>query len=412
MLEIEEYIMIRELHAQGFSITDISDKTGYDRKTVKKYLNLTTIPEPKQRAKKESMLDQYKDHIIKRLNEAPFTASRLFREIQGMGFKGKCTIVRDFVRKVRPEKGVQATYRFETKPGVQAQVDWSEFGKAEIDGKNLKLYCFNMVLGYSRMRYIEFTLSIDVYTLIQCHVNAFRYFGGYTKEILYDNMKQVVMKRALISTESDWNSKFEDFFKHYGLLPHLCRPYRPQTKGKIENNVGYVRRDFFLGTNFNSFSDINSQALKWLKRVNSEVHGTTHEIPLERFKAEELKPINDVPEYLVIREEARKISRECFISYLGNMYSAPYRFAGREATLQIISGKFKVIVGGEQVCEHEILVGRGRVSRVKEHFKGLMKEILKENKAAMNKSGQSILKFETVEVEKRSLSVYDSLIEG
>ena len=149
-----------------------------------------------------------------------------------------------------------------------------------------------------------------------------------------------------------------------------------------------------------------------LKRVNSDVHGTTHEIPLERFKSEELKPIDGVPEYIVIREEARKISRDCFISYLGNFYSVPYRFAGREATLQIINGKFKVIVGGEQVCEHEILAGRGRVSRVKEHFKGLMSEILKENKAAMNKSGQSILKFESLEVEKRSLSVYESLIEG
>ena len=115
--------MIRELHAQGLSITAISDKTGYDRKTVRKYLNLTTIPEPKQRAKKESKLDQYKDHIIKKLNEGPFTASRLFREIQEMGFTGKCTIVRDFIRKVRPEQGVQAVYRYETKPGVQSQVD-------------------------------------------------------------------------------------------------------------------------------------------------------------------------------------------------------------------------------------------------------------------------------------------------
>lgn len=404
--------MLRELHAQGFSITDISDKTGYDRKTVKKYLNSTTIPEPKQRAKKESMLDQYKDHIIKKLDEAPFTASRLFREIREMGFNGKCTIVRDFVRKVRPVKGVQAVYRFETKPGVQAQVDWSEFGRLEIDSKLQKLYCFNMILGYSRMRYIEFTMSIDVYTLIQCHLNAFRYLGGYTKEILYDNMKQVVIKRAMISTESEWNSKFEDFIKHYGFIPHLCRPYRPQTKGKIENNVGYVRRDFFLGGNFSSFSDINSQAITWLKRVNSEVHGTTHEIPLERLKAEGLKPIDRVPEYLVIREETRTISRDCFISYLGNKYSVPYRFAGREAILQIIGGKFRIIVGGEQVCEHEILAGRGRESRVKEHFKGLLSEILKENKAAMNKPGQSILKFESLEVEKRSLSVYESLIEG
>jgi transposase len=412
MLEIEEWFMIRELHAQGLNITEISDKTGFDRKTVRKYLNLTTVPEPRHRAKRESKLDKYKGYIIKKLHEGPFSAVRLFREIEEMGFIGKCTIVRDFVRKVRPEKGVQAVYRYETKPGVQAQVDWSEFGKVEIDSRMQKLYCFNMVLGYSRMRYIEFTLSIDVYTLIQCHLNAFRYFGGYTNEILYDNMKQIVITRALKSSDSEWNTKFEDFFKQYGFIPRLCHPYRAQTKGKIENNVGYVRRDFFLGRSFNSLADMNSQALTWLTRVNSSVHGTTHEIPLERLKSEGLKPIDSVPAYLVIREEARKISRDCFISYLGNKYSVPYRFAGREATLQIFDGKFKVIVGGEQVCEHEILAGSGRISRVKEHFKGLLSEILKENKAAMNKSGQTILKFERLEVEKRSLSVYEALSEG
>lgn len=235
------------------------------------------------------------------------------------------------------------------------------------------------------MRYIEYTLSIDVYTLIQCHLNAFRYFGGYTKEILYDNMKQIVIARALKSSDSEWNTKYEDFFRHYGFIPRLCRPYRAQTKGKIENNVGYVRRDFFLGGSFSSLADMNSQTLTWLARVNSDVHGTTHEIPLERLKSQGLKPIDGVPEYLVIREEA---------------------------TLQIFDGKFKVIVGGEQVCEHEILAGSCRVSRIKDHFKGLLSEILKENKATMNKSGQSILKFESLEVEKRPLSVYEALSEG
>ena len=404
--------MIRDLYAQGFNITEISNKTGFDRKTVRKYLKLRTIPEPKQRAKRDSKLDNYKDYIIKKLNEGPFTAVRLFREIQEMGFTGKITIVSDFVTKIRPERGVPATLRYETKPGVQAQVDWSEFGKVGIDNKIQKLYCFNMILGFSRMRYIEFTLSIDVYSLIKCHMNAFRYFGGYTKEILYDNMKQVVITRALKSTDSEWNTKFEDFFKRYGFIPRLCRPYRPQTKGKIENTVGYVRRDFFLGGSFSSVSDINAQAMTWLKRVNSSVHGTTHEIPLERLKIEELKPIDGIPEYLVIREETRTISRDCFISYIGNQYSVPYRFAGREATLAICNGKFSVIVGGEPICEHEILSGSGRVSRVKEHFKGLMSEILKENKAAMSKSGQSILKFESIEVEKRSLSVYEALSEA
>lgn len=156
--------MIRDLHAQGLNITEISNRTGFDRKAVRKYLNSTTLPEPKHRAKRVSKLDNYKDYIIKRLDEGPFTAVRLFREIQEMGFTGKKTIVGDFVTKIRPKKGVPATLRYETKPGVQAQVDWSEFGKVDIDSKMQKLYCFNMILGFSKMRYIEFTLSIDVYS--------------------------------------------------------------------------------------------------------------------------------------------------------------------------------------------------------------------------------------------------------
>ena len=199
--------MIKDLYAQGFSKRAISKKTGFDRRTVTKYLNDKSPPESKKRAKKASKLDEYKDYITAKLHEGPYTASRLYREIQEMGFTGKYTIVKDFVRKVRPEYGVPAVLRYETKPGVQSQVDWSEFGTVEIDGQTKKLYCFNMILGYSRMRYIEFTLSIDVTTLIKCHLNAFRYFGGYTDEILYDNMKQVVINRALKSPDSTWHSK-------------------------------------------------------------------------------------------------------------------------------------------------------------------------------------------------------------
>jgi transposase len=224
--------MIRDLYAQGLSIKAISKKTGFDRKTVRKYLNITSLPESKKRAKKASKLDEYKDYVTTKLHEGPYTASRLYREIQEMGFTGQYTIVKDFVRKVRPEYGVVAVLRYETKPGVQSQVDWSEFGRIEIDGKIKKLYCFNMILGYSRMRYIEFTLSIDVNTLIKCHLNAFRYFGGCTDEILYDNMKQVVILRALKSPDSKWHSKFEDFFNYCGFIPRLCGPIVPRPKVK------------------------------------------------------------------------------------------------------------------------------------------------------------------------------------
>jgi transposase len=411
MLEIEEWFMIKDLYAQGFSIRGISKKTGFDRRTVSKYLKTKSVPEYKKRIQKESKLDEYKDYIVTKLHEGPYTASRLYREIQDMGFTGKYTIVKDYVRKVRPEYRIAAVLRYETKPGVQSQVDWSEFGRVEIDGQNKKLYCFNMILGYSRMRYIEFTLSIDVTTFIKCHLNAFRYFGGCTDEILYDNMKQVVIHRALKSSDSTWHSKYEDFYKYCGFIPRLCRPYRPQTKGKIENTIGYVRRDFFLGRDFSSLTDLNNQAIEWLKRVNSSVHGTTHEIPIQRHKLEKLKSVDTIPEYFIIREETRKISRDCYISYLGNKYSVPYQLAGRKASLQILNNKFRVVVGGKQVCEHELLAGSNRVSRNKEHFRGLMGEILKQNITAMNKT-QSTLKFSEPQVEKRSLSVYEALMEG
>jgi transposase len=413
MLDMEEFLVLRDLFNQGWSISEIARETGHSRTTVRKYLHSQVPPKSENRSKRPSKLDDYKEYIDRQLQEYPLTAARIYREIQEQGFEGKYTIVKDYVRDTRPKAGVPAVYRYETKPGVQAQVDWAECGYIEIDGSRRKLYCFTMVLGYSRMRYAEFTLRIDVHTLIQCHINAFQRFGGYPREILHDNMKQIVLKRGLKSSDSDWNSKFEDFFTHYGFVPRLCRPYRPQTKGKIENTVGFVKRDFFMGGKFRSFSDINSQLQGWLSRVNSTVHGTTHEIPQDRFKEESLhlQNIDQAPPYHNVREETRKISRDAYISYLGNRYSVPYRFAGRTSILRISDTSFTVFVGSDEICTHEILQGRGRVSRNKDHFKGLLSEILKQNSLHPIK-GSNILKFENPDVEHRSLAVYDAFVEG
>jgi len=268
-----------------------------------------------------------------------------------------------------------------------------------------------MILGYSRMRYVEFTLSTDTSTLLQCHLSAFQYFGGCTQEILYDNMKQVVIKRALKSSDSEWNLQFEDFFKYYGFIPRLCRPYRPQTKGKIESTIGYIKRDFVLGVKSNSLENLNGQALEWLKRVNSTVHGTTHEIPLERFKEENLILLDQVPPYKIVKLETRKVSRDCYVSYLGNKYSIPYKFAERIAELHIFDGKFQVYIDNEGVCEHEILPGNCRVIRKKEHFQGLSSEIQKQNSVCQNTS-KILMKFSDQEVEKRSLEVYEAFSQG
>ena len=191
------FLTLRDLFKEELSISEIARQTGHSRVTVRRYLISQVPPSPQKRSEKPSKLDGHRECIIGRLKEFALSASRIYREIQDMGFTGKYTIVKDFVHEVRPKIDIPAIYRYETKPGVQAQVDWAECGYIEIDGEKRKLYCFTIVLGYSRIRYAEFTLRIDVYTLIQ-----------------------------------------------------------------IERTVGFVKRDFFVGGKFTSFTDLNSQLQK------------------------------------------------------------------------------------------------------------------------------------------------------
>ena len=139
------------------------------------------------------------------------------------GCDSKYTIIREYVRSKKAELESKATVRFETMPGLQGQVDWAYFEKYQVyeSGEWKKLYCFLMILGYSRRRYIEFVTEMSTSTLIRCHMNAFRYYGGYPDEILYANMKQAVVKRLLRQSDSTLNSQFGDFAGFYGVYAKI-----------------------------------------------------------------------------------------------------------------------------------------------------------------------------------------------
>lgn len=136
MLDLEEFLMLRDLFNEGLSISEIARRTGHSRGTVRKCLSSKVPPAPQERSKKPSKLDGYREYIITRLADYPLSARRIYREIQERGFTGKYTIVKDYVREGRPKVGVSAVYRYETKPGVQSQVDWAECGRIDIDNKN------------------------------------------------------------------------------------------------------------------------------------------------------------------------------------------------------------------------------------------------------------------------------------
>ena len=345
---------IRSDRQKGLSYTEIARKHHIDPRTAKKYAESETRPVYSLSAAKPSKLDPYKDQIAIWLEEAPYSAERILEKIREQGFGGGHSIVREYVRNKKEQLDEKATVRFETMPGLQGQVDWAFFEDHLVrDGGQLrKLYCFLMVLGFSRMRYIEFVTDMTTGTLIRCHQNAFRYFGGYPEEILYDNMKQVVVKRLLKQEDSELNRQFEDFAGFHGFKPVLCRPYRGQTKGKVERTVQYVRKDFMVGIRYTSLDDLNGQAIAWCNKVNGKVHATTGKIPFAQLKKERLSPVKR--EYILDRINLRRVQKDCLISFAGNQYSVPAEYVGKDVAVVALDNTLAVHYNGKQIATHKL----------------------------------------------------------
>ena len=211
-------------------------------------------------------------------------------------------------------------------------------------------------------------------------------------------MKQVVIDRKIKASESRFNQKFMDFADYYGIIIRLCYPYRPQTKGKIENTIKYIKYNFFNGREFLYINNINTKCMEWRWRVNAQVNGTTHEIPVERLKKEILNKTSSVKPYIARNEESRKVSRECDVSFKGNRYSVPWKYAGRKCNVIEESFMLRIGIDSHAVAEHSILSGTGRISRKNEHFDVLLKAIMEENHTLYSQI-----------VEKRDLGKYDEV---
>lgn len=366
------WMEIRNERKKGLSYAEIARKHHIDPRTAKKYAESETKPVYTLTAPKPSKLDPYKHLIDMWLEEAPYSAVRIHEKLIEQGCDCKYTIVRQYVSARKADLNEKATVRFETMPGLQGQVDWGFFENYKVleNGEHKKLYCFLMVLGYSRMRYIEFVTDMSTTTLIKCHINAFRYFGGYPEEILYDNMKQVVVKRMMKQSESELNKQFEDFAGFYGYKPILCRPYRGQTKGKVERTVRYVRENFMVGIKYNSLPDLNSQAHAWCNKINSKVHGTTNERPIDRLSDEKLLPLKR--EYIIDKINLRRVEKDCLISYAGNKYSVPAEYVGKDVTVIVLDHMLAAYFEGKQIALHKLSYSKNTLNVNKEHYKSMI----------------------------------------
>jgi transposase len=286
-------MLLKHYLAQGETKSALAKRFDVSRDTIHRWirtgelerdLDATAVrygPRPPVPTK----LDTYKAIIETRLATYPqLSAVRLLQEIRAAGYDGGYTQLKAYLRQVRPVPAPEPVVRFETPAGRQAQVDFAWFRFAW----GIR-YALLVVLAYSRLLWCRFYPRQDMHTLVTGLEEAFHYFGGVPQELLFDQMKSVITRDlrleggALIR-----NLEFLRFAHHWGFTARACRPYRAQTKGKVERPIRYLRSNFVYGRTFLNDGDLDQQRHAWLEETaNVRLHATTHTRPKERFEGEE-----------------------------------------------------------------------------------------------------------------------------
>ena len=401
MLKYRTIRMIKQKAAQGKSAYTIGQELGISKNTALRYMSDDAPSKPKYM--RASKLEPFKTKIDALMERGIFNCVVILEHLQADGYDGGISILKEYVHPRRPPKTGPAVRRYETESGRQAQMDWGICTYIDESSISHKVPAFTMILGKSRAKYIEFASRCDLRSLIRCMINAFTYYGGVPREVLTDNMKTVIIGRE--DGEPIWNPQFEAFASEMGFSPKVCKPYHPETKGKVERLVRYVKDNFFPGRYFRDIEDLNHQAIDWCRKVDAKPNVTTGKVPLQMLSEEDLLFLPDKAILDRYRFETRRVSREGLVSFDGIRYGVPWQYSGRDVQIRLISGKVEIYDGNVMIAEHEAKHSASRILYLTGQYKGLTerKGIAYPYPAAIK--GPS-------PVEVRDISIYDRLIGG
>jgi transposase len=406
LISEEDVMDARALRRQGYTYAEIGRLLGRDWRTVKRYLESGAQPVYRRR-RMPSKLDEFKPLIDQWLAATPrLQATRIHQDlVRDYGFEGGYNTVRRYVERSRPRPAPRSSERFETAPGHQAQVDWShEQPITTSSGLELPLYCFHMVLGHSRDSFCRLTGSQDLVTFWACHRAAFAHFGGVPRQLLYDRTKTVVrthVGRERSLGENVFHPEALASAHHYGFTLKLCRAYRPQTKGKVESDVPYVRERLLRAHTFTDYEHANEAWASWNEEIaRQRVHGTHREIVADRA-ARDRAALGPLPPsaYLVVERTTRVVARDGLFSFEGRRYAVPDARPGERVEL---------VLGEREIEAYSLHDGR----RLGRHQRGRPARVLPDPVADSAPLAQVLDALPHADVHRRPLTVYQDLIDG
>ena len=335
---------------------EIARRWNCDYRTVKRYFEQDVVPIRK--ITKPSKLDPYRA-IIEAKVDLGCTGSSIYHFIKKKGYDGKYSILRDYVRSIKVEGEQKATIRFETNPGLQAQVDWKE-GMKLINrrGEIFEINIFLMLLGYSRTKYFELTIDKNQETLMMAMINGFRYFQGVPKEIIFDNMKTVIDQSRTNYQQAVVNETFYQFSKDMGFEVWPCKAYRPQTKGKVEALAKLMSRLEPYNNEFDTLEELEEIVREVMNDINNDESYATNEKPLTLLKKEKeyLLPLpnQELINNYFTKPIRRIVTKESMITYMNNKYSLEPKYIGKNVNLEVSDTHLKIIYGNEIIATHKL----------------------------------------------------------
>jgi transposase len=375
--ELNNWIMyheIQRLYRLGFTRARIARYLVLDARTVGKYLKMSENDMEQhliRSSQKRKILGPYENFVKERLTTYQDTSLAQIHDWLKESFNTLPAVspktVYNFVAHVRQKHGIpymppsRDYFPVEETPyGIQSQVDFGEYNMRFDNGKKKKVYFFAMVLSRSRMKYIWFQdRPFTSESVVHAHEKAFGFFSGIPKTVVYDQDRTIVVDENL--GDIILTSAFKQYTKTRGFDLYFCRKSDPESKGKVENVIQYVKKNFLYNRAYYDLETLNEQAIAWLSRTANHLpHNYTKKPPTDEFMTEQ-KYLSAFIPLATINEKQMKeyqVRKNNVIAYKGNFYTLPQGTYQGPQTKVLVKVQDNTIyicdIQGKQICSHKV----------------------------------------------------------